>query len=98
VDLWFTPVEKAWYRDAGAVHIGAYIWAAKEAIYKATNAGESFAPRDVEIRSDGQCHYRNLPLANCQLKSWSVDGHLAVLAIVRSPVSSNSTTTTIHCR
>ncbi len=97
-DVWFTPAEQDWYREADSPQIGAYLWAAKEAIYKATSAGESFAPRDIEIRPDGKCRYRNVPLADCQLQSWTIDGHLAVLAIVRSSICATSITTTIHRR
>lgn len=83
-DLWFTPAEQAWHRAANSRRIGAYIWAAKEALYKAVSDGESFVPRDFEILADGACRYRGVPLADCQLQSWTIDGHLAVLTVVRS--------------
>ena len=90
VDLWFTPAERAWFHETQSSEIACFIWAAKEALYKACNTGESFAPREVEVRADGSCSYRGVPLAECRLQSWNIDGHLAVLATVQSAQFSNS--------
>jgi phosphopantetheinyl transferase len=89
-ELWFTPAEQSWVREANSRKIGATIWAAKEALYKAVSDGESFAPREFEILADGQCRHRGLLLADCQLQSWSVDGHLAALAVLPTNRTSNT--------
>jgi phosphopantetheinyl transferase len=80
VQLWFTPAEQAWFRDAQCSQIACFIWAAKEALYKACNDGESFAPRNIEVLPDGQCSYRQVPLQDHGLQSWSIDGQIAVMA------------------
>ena len=82
VELWFTTAERDWFRDTHSASIACFIWAAKEALYKACNEGESFAPRNVEVLPDGRCSYRQAPVAGCHLQSWTVDSHLAVLASV----------------
>ncbi len=84
VGLWFTPAERAWFGETQSTTTGQFIWAAKEAIYKACNTGESFAPRDVEVRADGRCRYRDTWRDDCRLQSWNLDGQLAVLAVARS--------------
>jgi phosphopantetheinyl transferase len=98
VELWFTPPERRWFQETQSSGIACFIWAAKEALYKACNRGESFAPRDVEVLPDGRCSYRHAPLAGCRLQSWTVDGHLAVLAAVaRTAVQeSNSSASTFR--
>ena len=92
VDLWFTPDERNWFHETQSPSIACFIWAAKEAVYKACNQGESFAPRDLEVLANGQCSYRQTPLRDCRLQSWTVDGHLAVLATVTAPRTSYSNT------
>jgi phosphopantetheinyl transferase len=82
VETWFTPKERHWFHETQSPGIACFIWAAKEALYKACNRGEAFAPRDVEVLADGQCRYRRTPLADCRLQSWTVDHQLAVLATV----------------
>jgi phosphopantetheinyl transferase len=54
LDLWFTPRERAWIRAKfdQAARWAATLWAIKEAFYKAVNVGESFAPRQIEVRVD----------------------------------------------
>ncbi len=89
-DLWFTPAEQSWYREANSRNIGATIWAAKEALYKIISNGESFAPRAFEILANGQCRHRGVLLADCRLQSWSIDGHLAVLAVLPANRTSNT--------
>lgn len=90
VDLWFTPAERAWFHDTQCQGTARFIWAAKEAMYKAANDGESFVPRDVEVLADGRCTYRGAPLPDCRLRSWTLDDHLAVSATVRSSRNLNS--------
>ena len=89
-DLWFTPAEQSWYRAANSPSIGATIWSAKEALYKAISNGESFAPREFEILAEGQCLHRGRLLTDCRLQSWTVDGHLAVLAVLPASQISNT--------
>jgi 4'-phosphopantetheinyl transferase EntD len=83
VDLWFTPAERAWFHETQSPGIACFIWAAKEALYKACNDGERFAPREIEVLADGRCRYRTTALADCRLQSWTIDSQLAVLAMVR---------------
>jgi phosphopantetheinyl transferase len=83
-ETWFTAAELAWYRQANSRQIGAYLWSVKEALYKALSDGESFAPLQFEVLADGQCWHRGALLSDCRVQSWTVDGHLAVLAIVRN--------------
>ncbi len=45
---WFFPSEQEW-AQSGSPETASIIWAAKEAVYKALNNGESFAPHMVEI-------------------------------------------------
>jgi phosphopantetheinyl transferase len=80
--LWFTPDEQQWIASTGNVGMASFIWGAKEAIYKACNQGESFAPRAVEVHSDGRAHYRQVSLTGIHLRSWNIDSQLAVLAVV----------------
>jgi phosphopantetheinyl transferase len=82
VRLWFTPAEQAWLRETDCSSIAGFIWAAKEAVYKACNNGESFSPRDVEVLPHERCSYRQLPLRDYSLRSWSIDGHIAVMVTV----------------
>ncbi len=77
--LWFTPAEQRWLRATDCPSIACFIWAAKEAVYKACNEGEGFAPRDVEVLGHNRYAYRQMPLAGCRVKSWTIDGQLAVI-------------------
>ena len=60
------------------------LWAAKEAIYKACNRGESFAPRQVEVSWNPEpwiCrYYDNVLEDELRLETWEIDGHVAVAA------------------
>jgi phosphopantetheinyl transferase len=44
-ETWFSPAERRWSETPGI----ATLWAIKEAVYKAVNRGERFAPRRIEI-------------------------------------------------
>jgi phosphopantetheinyl transferase (holo-ACP synthase) len=46
---WYTPREREWLDRSRDPLLGAGVWAAKEAVYKATNHGEPFAPAQYEI-------------------------------------------------
>jgi len=78
--LWFTAAEQYWIERTGSPGIACFIWGAKESLYKALNRGESFAPLQFEVLPDGTCRYRNQLLTNVRLRSWHLDGHVAVLA------------------
>jgi len=80
--MWFTGAEQEWIASTENVAMASFIWSAKEAIYKACNQGESFAPRAVELFSDGRASYQQLPIDAIELRSWNIDTQLAVLAIV----------------
>ena len=80
--LWFTRAEQAWFDRAGASEIGCLLWASKEAVFKACNCGESFDPTVIEILPCGAARYRGRALASLRLRSWEIDGHVAVVASV----------------
>ncbi len=84
VRTWLTPGEQRWLRESRSADVAGFIWAAKEALYKACNRGESFDPRKVEVLPQGTCKYRGRALRGCELRSWRVGEHVAVLATVRS--------------
>jgi 4'-phosphopantetheinyl transferase EntD len=95
---WFTRAEQRFVAAGGSP---AFLWAAKEAVYKAANHGEPFAPRDIQVtvtasdtssdwqppgRPDIAVFYRHQPLGRCcQLLDWQPRGQLAVLALIRQP-------------
>ena len=97
VNLWFTANERAWLDDSGNSDLARYIWCAKEALYKALSQGESFDPRRVEVLSGGRCRYHDAQLNHFGLRSWTIDGQLAVLATVATVHSSVSLTSS-SCR
>jgi phosphopantetheinyl transferase len=78
--LWFTQAERDWVAEARSTTIACFIWSAKEALYKACNRGESFDPRQVEVLPQGQGTYAGAALRDMRLRSWTVDGHVAVMA------------------
>jgi len=84
--LWFNTAERVW---AGADPLrAASIWGIKEAVYKAANRGESWEPRQVEVRPTAagcfKCSYRGLPLLPLFLNVRVLDGHaLAVACLPR---------------
>ena len=83
--LWFLPAELDWLRQGNATQRAAFLWAAKEALYKALNHGEAFDPRHIEVLPGAAYRYRGQPLVGERLRSWSVDGQVAVVAVVRRP-------------
>jgi len=82
---WFTESEQAWLRGTDPLET-ATVWAIKEAIYKAIQRGEGFAPRQIEIhrledlRYIGAYHGETLEHV-CRLHTWEEDAHVAALAI-----------------
>lgn len=85
LQTWFTPAERANVRGEG-FDGPMRLWAAKEALYKALNSGEGFAPHAIEVHwRDGgaRCTYRNQLMDDAiGLETWNVDQHLAVLVTV----------------
>lgn len=77
---WFTRAEQDWAASDGSGGVASLIWAAKEAVYKACNRGESFAPREVEIRANGRIAYRGALRRELRLQSWQIDRHIVALA------------------
>ena len=52
MSTWFTPREQSWLRDE-THETQRSAWALKEAVYKAINNGESFAPLSIEVSANG---------------------------------------------
>jgi phosphopantetheinyl transferase len=82
----FTAGERAWL--ASGSHNGdrpEQLWALKEALYKACQGGEGFAPQKIEVVPGQLPSYPNLDLTKNlrSLQSWRVDRHLAALAVVK---------------
>lgn len=79
---WFTVGEQRALRVATPSEVATF-WAVKEAIYKACNDGEKFAPALVEVRRTEQglaCTYRGVDLAGAaEVARGECPGHAAVL-------------------
>lgn len=60
LNTWFTADERQQVQAAGSRR-AIEVWAVKEAVYKASNTGETFAPRRIEVRAESQdrffCRY-----------------------------------------
>jgi phosphopantetheinyl transferase (holo-ACP synthase) len=86
VETWFTPHERDCLEAAGE-HGACLFWAAKEAVYKAVNDGERFAPRKIEISRNAtgalMARYggRVLP---CEFERRTVGENIIVIATCRS--------------
>lgn len=82
--VWMTDAERAWVRQDDHVQ-QATVWAIKEAVYKAVQTGESFAPRRISVARavDGYtCQYAGRGADEaCEIQVSEVDGH--VLAVAR---------------
>lgn len=83
LDAWFTEAECQHLR-ADDPKQQAILWGIKEAVYKAANTGEPFAPKSVEVEmsdEDFRCTYRGRDLGDaCRIHTSEVDGHVAVFA------------------
>jgi len=80
---WFSAMERS--RLAGDRQRRARtLWAIKEAVYKAANAGESWDPLNVEVtataKGEFRCEYRGRELAELALAIEDIDGQVAVVA------------------
>ena len=85
---WFTGKEQQWQQNTNS-QLSMTLWAIKEAVYKACNAGESFKPRRIEVfRSRwGRfwCRYEGKDLRDvCDIRTRKVDGQMAVTVVAKS--------------
>lgn len=80
----FTERERRWLAAAPG-RTGGELWALKEALYKACQAGEGFAPARIDVAPDVAPSYPNLRGVVRSLRRWHVDGHVAALAVVDAP-------------
>lgn len=84
LSIWFTERERDWLSDVEPEQT-AVCWAIKEAVYKACNRGESFAPRRIEVfpglAGNYSCRYDGWELPQeCRIETWQPDGHVAAMA------------------
>ena len=73
----FTPEERRWLAGGAARRRAPeQVWALKEALYKACQSGEGFAPGQIEVVPGGSVRYPWLEggAAIRSLQSWRVDG------------------------
>jgi phosphopantetheinyl transferase len=85
---WFDGSERALLARGDWLE-AARLWAVKEAVYKAVNQNDPFAPRRVRVRrapcGGYQCTYRGVDLAGCCcIQTWVCGDHVAALATVHS--------------
>jgi phosphopantetheinyl transferase len=88
---WFTEREREQLAPNDPPQV-ARVWAAKEAIYKACNQGESFAPRTVEIIGSAAeeltCCYRGAELTDrTTIHSERIDEQMVLIAAVHGSES-----------
>jgi len=87
VELWFTPAERERLRSASDQGLAGAIWAAKEAVFKATSRGEPFRPQRLEILPDRQRGFICRPTGSslrfpCNLLVWRTpQGGIAAIAL-----------------
>jgi phosphopantetheinyl transferase len=91
LSLWFTEREQVWLTYSEPDEIAA-AWAIKEAVYKAANIGDSFAPQTIEVerRPGGRwgCIYRGIDLSEiCDIEAWTVDRQAAAACLLRRPAA-----------
>jgi len=89
---WFDPAEQELLATGDAWE-ACRLWAIKEAVYKAANHDDSFAPRRVEIRRTPRgpyrATYRRLDLDQCcQIETRALPGHVAAMVQVACSGSS----------
>jgi phosphopantetheinyl transferase len=82
----FTPAERRWLAAAPPNgRASERLWAMKEAVFKACQRGEGFAPQRIEVVSDPAVDSRSSTWTSAieSVRSWRVDGQLAALAVAR---------------
>ena len=87
---WFSPNEVSILSRAENRMDSATLWCIKEAVYKACNRGERFAPRQIEVHVDSdqriRIQYRGTWLhKNMAVRNWTVNRHTAVLVTYAAP-------------
>lgn len=85
----FTPAERRLLAEAPAHgRMAERLWAMKEAVYKACQQGEGFAPQRIEVAPDSRGHCRNFDTTQVlrNLQCWRIDGQIAALAVAVRPV------------
>jgi phosphopantetheinyl transferase len=82
----FTTAERRWLAAEGRDLGPQQLWACKEALYKACQQGEGFAPGRIEVVPGCDPHYPASDPARVvrRLQCWRVDGQLAALAVVEA--------------
>lgn len=85
----FTAAERRWLAAAPAHRrVREQLWAMKEALYKACQQGEGFAPGRIEVVPGAEPRYPAIESSRAvrSLQGWRVDGQFAALAVaVRGP-------------
>jgi phosphopantetheinyl transferase len=86
LEMMFTPDEQDWLRPASPEQVAA-AWAVKEAVYKAYNREEGFAPRRICVRRlDAErytCTYFGVDLtAICDIETWRATNQVAAVVCV----------------
>ena len=88
----FSAAERRWLASLPAHGRGAErLWAMKEAVFKACQVGEGFAPQRIEIDPDALDPSAASPAVR-RLQCWRVDSHVAALAIANRPATSKTIT------
>ncbi|MBT4864465.1 MAG: 4'-phosphopantetheinyl transferase superfamily protein [Planctomycetaceae bacterium] len=89
--MWFTEAEQERLKSADS-RLAMTYWAIKEAVYKACQNGESFAPRKIEVFDSVEgrfgCYYRGTDLRDVgDIQEREFDGHIAVVATMLEAVA-----------
>lgn len=88
-ELWLTPAERRWCENAQDHGLVSTLWAIKEALYKAANRGERFAPASIEVSPDLEGGYTwsangRGSRSSVTVRVAALDGEIAAIAAVRT--------------
>jgi phosphopantetheinyl transferase len=88
LNTWFTREERDWIGPTDFQTIST-VWAVKEAVYKAQNSGQGFAPLRIAVRRQPSgrytCTYHGIDLDDvCDIQVEQMDGQTAVVATIAS--------------
>ena len=86
LNTWFTGAERELLEKQDPSQ-QAVLWGIKEAVYKAANEGEPFAPKRFQVQTDGiehHCRYDGADnsLDDCRITIREIDAHVAVFAVL----------------
>jgi len=86
-ELWLTPAERRWFESTRDPRLVATLWAIKEAVYKAANRGERFAPASIEVGPDLDGAYAWRPegrgsRSGATIRVDALDGEIAAIVAV----------------